>query len=157
VQISRGCTPPYLFTGLSNLLQPAEAEVVLGQRSMYLASWVCPICSQPLSCSTVCLLFSFLVQTHVRKIQREQERVVQDCFLGGVVAQFYMCGGLILWVFWLNMRGVMTMTLLSGCGWWLYFLESGVDNIKRCRLKFNMSSCRHQMFKHCPEFLFTFE
>jgi hypothetical protein len=40
VQISRECTPPYLSTGISNLLQPAQAEVVLGQHSMYLASWV---------------------------------------------------------------------------------------------------------------------
>jgi hypothetical protein len=39
VQISRECTLPYLSTGLSNLLQPAQAEVVLGQRSTYLASW----------------------------------------------------------------------------------------------------------------------
>ncbi len=36
------CTPPYLSTGISNLLQPAHAEVVLGQLSMYLASPVCP-------------------------------------------------------------------------------------------------------------------
>jgi hypothetical protein len=39
VQISRECTPPYLYTGISNLLQPAWAEVVLGQLSRYLASW----------------------------------------------------------------------------------------------------------------------
>ncbi len=40
VQISRECTPPYLSTGIWNQLQPAQAEVVLGQRSTYLASWV---------------------------------------------------------------------------------------------------------------------
>jgi hypothetical protein len=40
LQISREWTPPYLSTGISNLLQPAQAEVVLGQRSTYLASWV---------------------------------------------------------------------------------------------------------------------
>ncbi len=40
VQCSRECTPPYLSTGISNLLQPAQAEVVLGQRSTYLASWL---------------------------------------------------------------------------------------------------------------------
>jgi hypothetical protein len=28
-----------LYTGLSNLFQPAQAEVVLGQLSTYLASW----------------------------------------------------------------------------------------------------------------------
>jgi hypothetical protein len=39
VQISRECTPQYLSTGISNLLQPAQAEVVLGQCSTYLASW----------------------------------------------------------------------------------------------------------------------
>jgi hypothetical protein len=39
VQISRECTPSYLFTGISNLLQLAQAEAVLGQRSTYLASW----------------------------------------------------------------------------------------------------------------------
>jgi hypothetical protein len=39
VQISRECTPPYLPTGISNLLQPAQAEVMLGQLSAYLASW----------------------------------------------------------------------------------------------------------------------
>jgi hypothetical protein len=33
-------TPPYPSTGISNLLQPALAEGVLGQLSMYLASWV---------------------------------------------------------------------------------------------------------------------
>jgi hypothetical protein len=36
----RECTPPYLSTGISNLLQPAQAEVVLGHLSTYLASWV---------------------------------------------------------------------------------------------------------------------
>jgi hypothetical protein len=40
VQISRECTPSYLSTGISNLLQLAQAEVVLGQLSTYLASWV---------------------------------------------------------------------------------------------------------------------
>jgi hypothetical protein len=40
VQISRECTPSYLSTGIPNLLQPAQAEVVLGQCSTYLASWV---------------------------------------------------------------------------------------------------------------------
>ncbi len=40
VHCSRECTPPYLSTGISNLLQPAQAEVVWGQHSMYLASWV---------------------------------------------------------------------------------------------------------------------
>ncbi len=39
VQCSRECTPPYLSTGISNLLQPAQGEVVLGQRSKYLAYW----------------------------------------------------------------------------------------------------------------------
>ena len=39
VQISRECTPPNLSSGISNLRQPAQAEVVLGQRSTYLASW----------------------------------------------------------------------------------------------------------------------
>jgi hypothetical protein len=39
VQSSRECTPPYLSTGISNLLQPAQAEVVVGKLSMYLASW----------------------------------------------------------------------------------------------------------------------
>jgi hypothetical protein len=40
VQISRECTPSYLSNGISNLLQPAQAEVVLGHPSTYLASWV---------------------------------------------------------------------------------------------------------------------
>jgi hypothetical protein len=40
VQISYECTPPYLSTGISNLLKPAQAEVMLGQLSTYLASWV---------------------------------------------------------------------------------------------------------------------
>jgi hypothetical protein len=39
---SRECTPSYLFTGISNLLQAAQAGVVLGQRSTYLASWSVP-------------------------------------------------------------------------------------------------------------------
>ncbi len=43
VQSSRECTPPYLSTGLSNLLQPAQAEVELGQLSTYLASGVRPV------------------------------------------------------------------------------------------------------------------
>jgi hypothetical protein len=37
-QISREYPPPYLSTGISNLLQPVQAEVVLGQLSAYLAS-----------------------------------------------------------------------------------------------------------------------
>jgi hypothetical protein len=40
VQISRECTPSYLSTEISNLLQLAQAEVVLGQLFTYLASWV---------------------------------------------------------------------------------------------------------------------
>jgi hypothetical protein len=40
VQTRGECTPAYLSTGLSNLLQPAQADVVLGQLSTYLASWV---------------------------------------------------------------------------------------------------------------------
>jgi hypothetical protein len=39
MQISWECTPPYLSTGISNLLHPSQAEVVLGQPSTYLASW----------------------------------------------------------------------------------------------------------------------
>jgi hypothetical protein len=39
VQISREFTAPYLSTGISNLLQPDQAEVMLGQLSTYLASW----------------------------------------------------------------------------------------------------------------------
>jgi hypothetical protein len=35
VQSSRECTLPCLSTGISNLLQPAQAEVVLGQLSTY--------------------------------------------------------------------------------------------------------------------------
>ncbi len=42
VQSSREGTPPYLSTGISNLLQPAQAEVVLGQLSTHLASWCLP-------------------------------------------------------------------------------------------------------------------
>ncbi len=42
MQISRECTPPYLSTGISNLLQPAQAEVVQSQPFTYLASWVEP-------------------------------------------------------------------------------------------------------------------
>jgi hypothetical protein len=30
----------YSTTGISNLLQPAQAEVVMGQLSTYLPSWV---------------------------------------------------------------------------------------------------------------------
>jgi hypothetical protein len=41
---SRECTPPYLSTGISNLLQPAQAEVVLGHISTYLASWLLTTC-----------------------------------------------------------------------------------------------------------------
>jgi hypothetical protein len=37
---SSECTPSYQSTGISNLLQPAQAEVVLGQLSTHLASWV---------------------------------------------------------------------------------------------------------------------
>jgi hypothetical protein len=42
---SRECTPPYLSTGISNLLQPVQADVVLGHLSIYLASWVATPCS----------------------------------------------------------------------------------------------------------------
>jgi hypothetical protein len=47
VHISRECSPPYLSTGVSNLLQPTQAEVGLGQLSMYLASWVYTVCDSP--------------------------------------------------------------------------------------------------------------
>jgi hypothetical protein len=40
VQSSKECTPPDLSTGISNLLRPLQAEVVLGQLSMNFASWV---------------------------------------------------------------------------------------------------------------------
>ncbi len=43
VQISWERTLPYLSTGISNLLQPAQAEAVLGQRSRFLASWDQPL------------------------------------------------------------------------------------------------------------------
>jgi hypothetical protein len=43
---SRECTPPDLFTGISNLLQPAQAEVELGQLSWLLASWLLPVSRQ---------------------------------------------------------------------------------------------------------------
>jgi hypothetical protein len=46
VQCSRECTLPNLSTGISNLLQPAQAEVVLGQRSTYLASWGGACCGE---------------------------------------------------------------------------------------------------------------
>ncbi len=39
VQSSKECTPPYPSSRISNLLQPAQAEVVLGQLFAYLASW----------------------------------------------------------------------------------------------------------------------
>jgi hypothetical protein len=39
VQTSRESIPLDLSTGISNLLQPAQTEVVLGQHSMYLVSW----------------------------------------------------------------------------------------------------------------------
>ncbi len=39
MQISWERTLPYLSTEISNLLPPAQAEAVLGQRSTYLASW----------------------------------------------------------------------------------------------------------------------
>jgi hypothetical protein len=39
VHCSREYTPPCLSTGISNLLQPAQAEVVSGQLSTNLASW----------------------------------------------------------------------------------------------------------------------
>jgi hypothetical protein len=48
VNCSRECTPPYLFIGISNLLQPAQEEVVLGQFSTYLASWDVPLLPTPI-------------------------------------------------------------------------------------------------------------
>jgi hypothetical protein len=36
---SKECAQSYLSIGISNLLQTAQAEVVLGQLSTYLASW----------------------------------------------------------------------------------------------------------------------
>jgi hypothetical protein len=57
VQISWKCTPPYLSTGISNLLQPAQAEVVLGQISWYLASWVPEFNTLP-RCRLYCTLNS---------------------------------------------------------------------------------------------------
>ncbi len=39
-------TIQYLSTGISNQLQPAQAEVVLGQLSTYLASWITAVWDQ---------------------------------------------------------------------------------------------------------------
>jgi hypothetical protein len=50
VQISWECTPSYISTGISNLLHQAQAEVVLGQLSRYLASWVCVLARPWLEC-----------------------------------------------------------------------------------------------------------
>ncbi len=60
MQISRECTPPYLSTGISNLLQPAQAEVELGQLSRYLASWTGPVRSL-IYCSISIILLASLV------------------------------------------------------------------------------------------------
>ncbi len=40
VHHSRECAPPYLSTRISNPLQLGQTEVVMGQSSMYLASWL---------------------------------------------------------------------------------------------------------------------
>jgi hypothetical protein len=69
VQSSRECTPSYLSTGISNLLQPAQAEVVLGQRSTYLASWVSSLPSTPHSSFT-----SFHLSPSLQAFKTEQVR-----------------------------------------------------------------------------------
>ncbi len=50
VHISWEWTPSDLSTGIANLLQPAQAEFVLGQLSRYLASWVCMLARPWLKC-----------------------------------------------------------------------------------------------------------
>jgi hypothetical protein len=58
VHCSSECTPPDLSTGISNLLQPAQAEVVLGHLSTYLASWI--IDSWGKSVRTTILLYIYI-------------------------------------------------------------------------------------------------
>jgi hypothetical protein len=40
VHCSKECTPPYLFPEITYLLQPVQAEGMLGRRSMYKSSWI---------------------------------------------------------------------------------------------------------------------
>jgi hypothetical protein len=49
-----------LYTGISNLLQPAQAEVVLGHLSTHEASWVPPAAPSPLTqpYTLQCILYS---------------------------------------------------------------------------------------------------
>ncbi len=81
MQISRGCTPPYLFTGISNLLQPAQAEVVLGQRSMYLASW------SRKDCSVIVYLSKHAGSTVVHNFNLQQQEALHTC----ITCVIYTC------------------------------------------------------------------
>jgi hypothetical protein len=54
-----------ISTGISNLLQPAQAELVLGQLSTYLASWLLSNLYQSLQIE---MHTSLLLWTQLRKI-----------------------------------------------------------------------------------------
>jgi hypothetical protein len=74
VQSSREYTPFILSTGISNLLQPAQAEVVLGQLSTYLASWYSYIPSIDETCSTLYLVEDLQCTTLARVgVQRSED------------------------------------------------------------------------------------
>jgi hypothetical protein len=64
VQISMECTPPFLSTGISNLLQPAQPEVMLGQLSTYLTSWVPALTTKPLAWYAPLPFFVFIAQEY---------------------------------------------------------------------------------------------
>ncbi len=71
MQISWECAPAYLSTGISNLLQPAQAEVVLGQRSTYLASWVSTeLCGRDQCCQVP----KFFSGQYMKKVRPNQEK-----------------------------------------------------------------------------------
>jgi hypothetical protein len=89
VHCSRECTPLYISTGISHLLQLAQAEVVLGQHSMYLASWAemryCKISKEMLS-----LYFGLAVLCQIEARVSESDPVFSvQCILycGGVACQ----------------------------------------------------------------------
>jgi hypothetical protein len=87
VQISWECTPRYQSAGISNLLQPAQSEVVSGQLSTYLASWVDAVCLYILLCA--CYKWAVLSQL---------SSLLMLCYTSSILLLYKFSIDNILWV-----------------------------------------------------------
>ncbi len=83
--LQQGCTPSYLSTGILNLLQPAQAEVVLGQSFIqpqlhYIHLHVC-------TKRTLCAVHVYVLHSTFRTISLDQKQVKFQIALDGYKSQ----------------------------------------------------------------------